>query len=170
MNSALVYAPLAQEQLAQRWRDLLEQPGLPHLFELDEYGELIEMNPPKTPHQRIVRALMNQIEARLGGEPLPGIGVLTPIGVRIPDVVWQPQWRGPDPVSPAPVLCIEVLSPDNRRREIEEKTAAYLAAGAQEVVIVETSGRIRFFGAEGERLQSALGLAFTLPDETYPLP
>jgi Uma2 family endonuclease len=170
MNSALVYAPLEQEQLAQRWRDLLDQPGLPHLFELDEYGELIEMNPPKTPHQRIVRALMNQIEARLGGEPLPGIGVLTSIGVRIPDVVWQPQWRGADPVSPAPVICIEVLSPDNRRREIEEKTAAYLAAGAHEVVIVETSGRIRFFGAEGERAQSALGLAFTLPDETYPLP
>jgi hypothetical protein len=38
------------------------------------------------------------------------------------------------------------------------------------VVIVETSGHIRFFGAERERLQSALGLAFTLPDETYPLP
>ncbi len=170
MNSALVYAPLSQEQLARRWCDLLDQPGLPHLFELDEYGEMVEMNAPALPHQRIVVALMKQIEAHLGGEALPGLGVLTSIGVRIPDVVWQPQWAGKDPISPAPVLCIEVLSPDNRRREIEEKTAAYLAAGAREVVIVETSGRIRFFAADGERAQSALGLTLTLPDGTYPLP
>jgi hypothetical protein len=51
MNSALVYAPLAQEQLAQRWREPLDQPGLPYLFELDEYGGLIEMHPPNTPYQ-----------------------------------------------------------------------------------------------------------------------
>jgi hypothetical protein len=62
-----------------------------------------------------------------------------------------------------------VLSPDNTRREIAEKTAAYLAAGAREVVIVETTGRIRFFGADGERASGAFGVELVLPVGTYPL-
>jgi Uma2 family endonuclease len=169
MNAPLVYPLLDDTQLRMRWRELLGQPGLPDLFELDQYGELIEMNPPKTPHQRIVNALQIQIAAALGGEALPGVGVLTSIGVRIPDVVWQARWNNDDPVSPAPTVCVEVLSPDNTRREIAEKTAAYLEAGAGEVIIVETSGRIRYFGAEGERDISALGLVLTLPAGTYPL-
>jgi Uma2 family endonuclease len=169
MNSPMVYPRLSGAELAARWRELLVQPGLPRMFELDEYGELIEMNPPELPHQRIVRAVMQQIEARLGGEALPGTGVLTSIGVRIPDVVWQPSWSKGDPASPAPQICVEVLSPDNTRREISEKTAAYLAAGAREVIIVETSGRIRFFGSEGERASSAFGLVLALPEGTYPL-
>lgn len=48
--------------------------------------------------------------------------------------------------------------------------AAYLAAGAREVVLVELSGRIRFFAADGERSASALGLTLQLPADTYPLP
>ncbi|MBI5719978.1 MAG: Uma2 family endonuclease [Burkholderiales bacterium] len=169
MSGPLVHRRLSEAQLAARWRELLDQPGLPHMFELDQYGGLIEMNPPKTPHQRIVRAFQQQIEEQAGGEALPGLGVLTSIGVRIPDVVWQDRWANEDPASPAPTICVEVLSPDNTRREIDEKTTAYLAAGAREVIIVETNGRIRFFGAEGERLASALGLALTLPAGTYPL-
>lgn len=169
MNAPLVYPRMSSEQLTARWRELLDQPGLPHRFELDEFGELIEMNPPQLPHQRIVYALQMQIRETLGGESLPGLGVLTSIGVRIPDIVWQPEWSSQDPANPAPALCVEVLSPDNTRREIEEKTAAYLAAGAGEVVIVEMSGRIRYFGAQGERAQSALGLQLTLPPGTYPL-
>jgi Uma2 family endonuclease len=168
MTTNLVYPRLATAQLAQRWRELVDQPGVPDRFELDEYGELVDVNPPKKPHQKIVYALMKQIETQLGGEPLPGIGVLTRIGVRIPDVVWQPQWTDEEPADPAPVLCVEVLSPENRRREIEEKTGAYLAAGAREVIVVELGGRIRLFGADGERDTSALGLKLVLPAGTYP--
>lgn len=169
MNAPMVYPRLSAAELAARWRELLVKPGLPRMFELDEYGELIEMNPPEVPHQRIVRALQVQIESKLGGEALPGAGVLTAIGVRVPDVVWQPSWSTGEPTSPAPQICVEVLSPDNTRREISDKTAAYLAAGAREVIIVETKGRIRFFGSEGERTSSAFGLVLTLPEGTYPL-
>lgn len=169
MNAPMVYPRLSGAELAARWRELLDQPGLPRMFELDEYGELIEMNPPARPHQRIVFALQLQIAAKLGGEALPGIGVLTSIGVRIPDITWEPSLTAADPASPAPHICVEVLSPDNTRREISEKTAAYLAAGAREVIIVETSGRIRFFGSEGERSISTFGLVLTLPEGTYPL-
>jgi Uma2 family endonuclease len=169
MNAPLVYPRLTAAELAQRWRALLVQPGLPECFELDQYGELIEMNPPTTPHQRIVRALILQIEAALAGEALPGIGVLTSIGIRIPDVAWQKRWTNVDPVTPAPTICVEVQSPENTRREISEKTAAYLDAGAQEVILVELSGRIRYFGADGERAASGFGLSLTLPSDTYPL-
>ncbi len=169
MHAALIYAPLTPAQLTTRWLDLLDQPGLPQRYEIDEFGEPVEMNPPTTAHQRIVFALQQQIAAQLGGEALPGIGVLTSIGIRIPDVVWNPRWTAAvDPASPAPQLCVEVLSPDNRRREIEDKTRAYLEAGAREVIVVETSGRIRFVAAGGERADSGFGLKLTLPEGTYP--
>ncbi len=168
MNAPIVYPKLSPQELAQRWNALLGTRGLPERYELDEYGEVIELITPKTPHQRIVSAFIVQIQQQLGGEALPGIAVVTSIGVRIPDVVWQKAWTGIDPVSPAPAICVEVQSEDNTRRELNEKVAAYLEAGAREVILVELSGRIRHFGAEGERSASAMGLALTLPPGTYP--
>ncbi len=163
MNALIVYPKLSPQELAQRWNALLASPGLPERYELDEYGEVIEMIAPKTAHQRIVYAIQQQIAQALGGEPLPGVAVLTAIGVRIPDVAWQPSWSGVDPVSPAPAICVEVQSEQNTRRELNEKVAAYLEAGAREVILVELSGRVRYFGAGGERTGSALGLAIMLP-------
>lgn len=169
MNTSPIYAPLTPAELTLRWRELLDQPGMPERYEIDEFGEPVEMRPPTASHQRIVRAIAHQIEAQLGGEALPGVGVLTAIGIRIPDVVWQPAWTDADPASPAPQICVEVLSPDKRRSEIEAKTRAYLEAGAQEVIVVETSGRIRFVGRGGERAESGFGLKLSLPEGTYPL-
>jgi len=168
MNAPAVYPKLSPQELAQRWNSLYGAPGLPERYELDECGEVIELIAPKTAHQRIVSAIQRQIEQALGGEALPGVAVLTPIGVRIPDVVWQPAWSGVDPVSPAPAVCVEVQPEDNTRRELNDKVAAYLAAGAREVVLVELSGRIRWFGADGERSESVLGLALALPAGSYP--
>lgn len=168
MTASLIYAPLTQAELCARWTELQAQPGMPERYEIDEFGDPIEMNPPKTAHQRIVFALQQQIAAQLGGEALPGVAVLTAIGIRVPDVVWQPIWGAVDPASPAPQLCVEVLSPDNRRREIEDKARAYLEAGASEVIVVEMSGRIRFVGPEGERDASRFGLTLRLPEGTYP--
>ncbi len=168
MGAGLAYQPLAPEALAQRWRDLAREPNLPDRWELDEYGEIVAMNPPAGPHQRIVAALLRQLMDALGGDPLPGIGVVTRIGVRVPDVCWNPEPHSEDPVAVAPAICIEVQSPDNTRKELDEKLAAYLAAGAREVILVELSGRIRFFDAQGERPDSAFGLRLTLPPHSYP--
>jgi Uma2 family endonuclease len=47
-------------------------------------------------------------------------------------------------------LCIEVVSPSNSRKELREKVAAYLEAGADEVWIVfPQSKRFEFHGREG---------------------
>ena len=169
MDAPLVYPKLTAAELIERWRALMAQPGLPDRFELDHYGEIVEMNPPSTVHQLIARAMGMQIEAALSGEALQGIGVVTSIGVRIPDIVWQRTWTRVDPVTPAPTICVEIQSPDNTRREIEEKTTSYLEAAAEEVILVELTGRIRYFGAEGERAASRFKLELTLPPNTYPL-
>jgi Uma2 family endonuclease len=170
VNAPLVYPKLTREQLAARWNELATTPGLPEKFELDEYGEIVELIAPKLPHQRLVRAVSVQLEMQLGGEALPGVNVSTNFGVRIPDVAWRKEWpsTNEDPLPTAPTICVEVLSESNTRREIDGKTAAYLEAGAQEVILIETSGRIRYFGADGERAQSAFGLTLTLPADTYP--
>jgi hypothetical protein len=49
MGAGLAYQPLAASALVQRWRDLLAQPGMPERWEIDEYGEVVEMNPPAGP-------------------------------------------------------------------------------------------------------------------------
>jgi Uma2 family endonuclease len=106
---------------------------------------------------------------QLGGDPLPGIGVVTRIGVRLPDVCWNSQPHAEDPTAVAPAICIEVQSPDNTCKELDEKLAAYLDAGAREVILVETSGRIRWFDAGGERTTSAFALTLELPPHSDPL-
>jgi Uma2 family endonuclease len=169
MGAGLAYQPLAPHALAQRWRDLVAQPGLPERWEIDEYGEVVEMNPPAGPHQRIVTALLMQLREQLGGDPLPGIGVVTRIGVRVPDVCWNAEPHADDPVVVAPAICIEVQSESNTRKELDEKLAAYLASGAREVILVEMSGRIRWFDTGGERAASAFALKLTLPPHSYPL-
>ncbi len=124
MNTSLIYAPLMPAELTLRWRELLDQPGLPERYEIDQFGEPVETNPPTTSHQRIVRAIAHRIGAQLGGEALSGVGVLTAIGIRIPNVVWQPAWTDADPASPAPQVCVEVLSPDNRPARSKPRRAA----------------------------------------------
>jgi hypothetical protein len=46
---------------------------------------------------------------------------------------------------------------------MDEKVAAYLGAAAQEVWLVEESGRVRIIGPEGERTESRFGIAVSLP-------
>jgi Uma2 family endonuclease len=168
MTTGIAYEVLSPEQLAVRWRQLQREPGGPDFCEIDAYGDIIEMNPPAKRHQRIVWALQQQLVERLGGEALPGIGVVTRIGVRVPDVCWQPRPTDDDPAQPAPDICVEVRSPDNTRAEFDAKIAAYLQAGCREAILVELTGRVRFFGTEGERAASAFGLRLQVPSGTYP--
>ena len=56
-----------------------------------------------------------------------------------------------------------MISPSNSEDEIEEKSRAYLAAGAQEVWTITEDGTIRFFGSEGERPRSSFGVSPASP-------
>ncbi len=62
----------------------------------------------------------------------------------------------------APELCIEVASPSNSRKELQEKVDAYLAAGAEEVwIIYQESKRWQFFSLEGVLEKSRFSVDLT---------
>ena len=112
------------------------------------------MTPASFYHGRLQGRLCQRLAA-LGGETLIEVGIATPEGVFVPDLAWASvqfasQHAGEIVLTQAPELCIEVLSPSNSAKEMEEKRAAYLAAGANEVWLVyPKSKRCEFYGPQG---------------------
>jgi hypothetical protein len=47
------------------------------------------------------------------------------------------------------------------------KVGAYLRGGAREVVVIGLKGEVEFFGPEGKRESSALGIALALPADLF---
>src|SRR6266478_4294015 len=170
----VAYERLSRQALATCWREVLQDPDAPERCELDEFGELRVNPPPSFRHQRIVAAFVRQIEAKLGGEA-GSYALWTPGGIRFPDICWARSFDdlaragGSDPLMAMPPLCVEVLSPGNKRKDINEKVEAYLQAGVEEVILVETNARIRFFTSSGEQNSSKFGLELIVPPGTYPL-
>ena len=84
----------------------------------------------------------------------------------MPDVVWISDERldeAPDEVAAQPVmpeLCVEVLSPSNTPREMEEKRALYLSGGALEVWLVSPEGAVTFYDESGPLEASRLAPTF----------
>lgn len=155
---------LSPAALRQRWHELAEVVPEDGRAELDEYGELILSPLPTNRHQRIAGSLGAQLQRALDGD-IGSFAIATRIGVRVPDMCWTRDAAKfeADPAPSAPEICIEVASPGNTRKWLLEKAAAYLEAGAVEVVIVDLDGRIRYYDAQGEREASAFGVALTLP-------
>ena len=104
------------------------------------------------------------MEALLPGDgAYPEQSVLTPEGIRIADAIWINPSRlhelsgAPNqPLSPAPDICVEILSPSNTQAEIDQKRALYFGAGAREVWICDRDSHIRFFAPQGQLERSAL--------------
>ncbi len=118
----------------------------------------IELTPPAPPiHGSLAFRAAQALAASLGGEASVECPVLTEIGVRVPDAVWVPEGRraelrGRQPLTTAPEICVEVLSPTNTPEELEQKTDAYLRAGAWEVIWIDPDRRtVRFFTTDGEQ-------------------
>jgi Uma2 family endonuclease len=137
---------------------------VPGKLELTEKGT-IELSPPNTRHS-IFQAFVSGELRRLqpDGTTFTECAVETDIGVRVPDVAWaSPDFMRrhgtPSPLPQAPELCIEVLSPSNTEPEMRQKTAAYLAAGAIEVWLVDEDGSVQMFDARGRVAVSSLGIA-----------
>jgi Uma2 family endonuclease len=164
-----VYERLDLGALVSRWRAVLNDPDAPDFCEMDEYGEIEVSPPPAFWHQQVVAVVGRQIEAQLGGES-GSYALATSIGVRFPDVCWARSFKelaeagGSDPLTAMPPICVEVVSPGNRRKQIAATIRADLEAGVTEVVLIEQDGRIRWFDQDGEREASAFGLKLTLPD------
>ena len=163
--------PSPAEMLVQRWQQALNDLALrdlPYKIELNAWGK-VEMTPASNRHARLQAALAAQFDRQLiGGVLLTECSVLTGNGIRCPDVAWgSPEFIAAygeiTPYVRAPEICVEILSPSNVQAEIDEKTRAYLDAGAHEVWIVAESGTIRYFGAAGEKPKSDFPLVIALP-------
>jgi len=163
---------LAREELLRRWKALAEDPDSPDRYELNELGELILSPKPTNDHQLVASEVVQAIAGQLGPRAAMEISVYTDRGIRVPDVVWMPaeRWRevkGKSPCPFVPDVCVEVLSPGNSRAEVRMKIGAYLRGGAREVIVVGRKGEVEYFGAEGKREASALGLRLELPAELF---
>ena len=157
----IIKAPLSSEQLAMRYRDLCDDPcfaNVPGKIEIDVWGRMV-MSPPGTYHALVQGRLCHRL-AVLGGEPLGEAAIATAMGLFVTDAGWASAefirlHRGESPFMTAPELCVEIASPSNSAKEMEEKVAAYLGAGAQEVwILYLQSKRCEFYGQQGLLQQS----------------
>jgi Uma2 family endonuclease len=145
----LIEQPLTREALAERYRALCDGPrfaNLPGKIELDAWGRMI-LSPASNIHGIYQARLAQSLQRGLGGVAIVEASISTNPDVRVADVAWaSPEFmrtHGHEtPFTKAPEICIEVASPSNSRRELHEKIAAYLAAGA-----VEASRALRSFGS-----------------------
>jgi Uma2 family endonuclease len=66
------------------------------------------------------------------------------------------------PLMVAPEICIEVVSPSNSVKELQEKREAYLASGAEEVwIIYPESKRCEFYDGQGPMPRTAYAVDLT---------
>lgn len=146
----------AQEH-QERWDEIVRDPSLrdlPYKVETNRRGQIV-LNPHTAEHSDLQEDIQNLLRehAPEGRQP-PEYPIVTSEGVKQADVVWMsPDRRAEmkttgDPPTLAPEICVEVLSPNNRWTNIEEKIDLYLEAGAREVWVVDTEHQIRVFGPE----------------------
>ena len=156
-NSELVEAPLSREELAARYRELCDDrrfENVPGKIEIDPWGRLL-MSPATPYHGTLQAELCHRLKASLGGRVISEAPIVTGDQVMVADAAWvtdefAQRHLFDNPLTVAPEICVEVVSPSNSRKELQEKIAAYLAAGAIEVWIVyPKSKRIECFTAQG---------------------
>jgi Uma2 family endonuclease len=159
------------EFLIARWAELCRDPSLenlPYKIELNASGK-IEMSPAGNRHGRLQGALALQLGRQLpDGQIMSECSIFTRIGIRVADIAWASHefmaaFGEITPYMGAPEICVEVASLSNPKGELEEKTQAYLAAGAREAWIVALDGSIRYFTSAGEQPKSRFPVTVSLP-------
>lgn len=166
MTATAIEAPLAPEELARRWRALCADPTFEDIagrVELTEWGEIL-MSPVGKSHGIAAARIVRALEKALGGHTMVEVGVATAVGVRAPDVAWcsdgflaaHPEEM---PLSGAPELCVEIVSPTNPLPKLREKAIAYIHAGATEAWIVHVQSReIEVYGREGRKAATSFAI------------
>lgn len=137
------------------WESLIADRSLrdlPYKIETNRYDQII-MSPASNWHSDFQTEIVHQLKRLLPhGRVSVEFAIETADGVRAPDVIWvskeRRQAHGRTVVFPvAPEICVEVLSPSNRREAMLEKMTLYFAKGAQEVWLCDEEGKMEFFSA-----------------------
>ena len=163
---------VSSEELTQWWAELAQDEHSPDHYELTEYGELVLSPRAENDHQYLCSEIAFQIRTQLGGVAVVEAAVLTKTaGVRVPDVVWMPQDRWNqlprNAVLEAPEIVVEVLSPGNRKPEMQHKIQGYLGSGVKEVVVIGLTGTIEYLHPDGIHPKSIFKLNLTLPLQLF---
>jgi Uma2 family endonuclease len=155
--------PLAPNQLSELWHQLAMAATTPERWELSEHGEIIWLPPVTNKHQLTIAWLQEELHAQLGGLAVHRLALCTSIGVRAPDVAWLPT-RNFDGMSldgallESPPILAEVLSEEDNEVHVTRRVAAYLQAGAVEVIVVQPDGELEYFRSDGPHDTSAFEL------------
>jgi Uma2 family endonuclease len=150
-------APSTPKAHQDRWQEIVDDPALrdlPYTVETNERGQIL-LSPHSNRHSKLQEAVQNLLRdhAPPGRQPAE-YALATSQGIKSPDVVWMSPDREAkmdatgDPATLAPEICVEIMSRSNTEAEMDEKRRLYRDIGAEEVWIVETDGRIRFYGEE----------------------
>lgn len=138
------------------WAELCEERPFSEDFkrwriETNAQSQIMLMPPPSIDHQEYEGEIIVLLSRLLPhGRAIPQCGVQTRDGTKEPDVVWASHTmrrahRGEHSFSRPPELCVEVISPSNTVREINEKRHLYFEAGAQEVWLCGEDGEMTFY-------------------------
>ncbi len=139
------------------WQEVCADPtlrDLPYKIELNEWGNIV-MSPASSRHGLLQGLIQDALRTLArGGVVFPECPIQTAKGIRVPDVVWASdgflaQFAKASPFPKAPELCIEVMSPANSSREMDEKRELYFARGAQEVWLCNEQGALTFYDCAG---------------------
>jgi Uma2 family endonuclease len=140
------------------WSEVIDNPllqNLPFKIELNKWGKIL-MSPASNNHGILQFDVGTMIkEAKKSGKIIIECSIETADGVKVADVAWASdefiaQYGRVTPYSVAPEICVEVISPSNSKKEMQEKINLYLAKGAHEVWLVDQEGAITYFSHEGE--------------------
>jgi len=149
-----------------QWSDVLKDKSLrdlPYKIELNEYGK-IEMSPASNQHG-LYQAEMTQLLAKLPlGKVITECSIQTSRGVKVADVVWcsnaflKKQPIEETPFRYAPEICVEIVSPSNSYKEMQDKRLLYFDKGAKEVWLVSLDDSVQLFDKTGKIEQSHFGI------------
>ena len=142
-----------------QWADVLQDRSLqdlPYKIELNRWGQVV-MTPASNQHgiyqNKVGWILMSHMT---DGTVISECSIATHAGVKVADIAWCSadfmQKHGVvTPYAKAPEICVEIISPSNSEKQMQEKMALYFERGAKECWLVSETGRVRFFGHAGEK-------------------
>lgn len=149
--------PSSTRAAPRTWAELCADPALqdlPYKIETNARGQIV-MSPTYAWHGRFAFQIARLLEEHLpDGQASVELAIRTTDGTKVADAIWcsAERWAQIKDAYDAPVapeICVEVLSPTNTEAEMEAKRALYFKAGAEEVWLCTSEGKLSFYDADG---------------------
>ena len=145
------------------WAEVVDNPllqDLPFKIELNKWGKIL-MSPASNKHGYIQADLVYELRSKLPkGKVITECSIKTQEGVKVADVAWLSEefidsHGFATPYQIAPEICVEIVSPSNSKKEMDEKIQLYLNQGAREVWLCDQEGELSYYSQSG-KLEASL--------------